>query len=100
MEGHVVELLRAGVSVVLDFPANTDRLRRWMRGLSDRAAVGHELHYIDVPDEICKARLRQRNDDGNHEFAATEAEFEALTAYFMPPTPAEGLNVIVHSGTE
>ena len=97
MGEHVGALLCAGVSVVLDFPANTVQIRRWMRGISDGAGVGHELHYIDVSDELCKARLKKRNQDGEHEFAATEAEYDILTAYFMPPTPDEGLNVTIQS---
>ncbi len=96
MGEHIRELLAKGVSVVLDFPANTVRLRQWMRSLADDVGVRHELHYVDVPDEICKARLRQRNKDGTHEFAVTESEFDAITAYFMAPTEDEKLNVIVH----
>src|SRR5271167_3080913 len=30
---HVIELLRHGVSVVLDFPANVPKARAWMRGI-------------------------------------------------------------------
>lgn len=58
MGPHVVALLCAGVSVVLDFPANTLASRAWMRGLCEAARVPHQLHHLDVPDEICKARLR------------------------------------------
>jgi len=97
MGEHVGALLCTGVSVVLDFPANTVRIRRWMRGISDGAGVEHELHYIDVSDELCKARQKKRNQDGGHEFAATESEFDLLATYFMPPTPDEGLNLTVHS---
>ena len=96
MGQHIQELLAAGVSVVLDFPANTVRLRQWMRRLADEVGVRHELHYMDVTDEVCKARLRQRNKEGTHEFAASEADFDAITTYFMPPTEDEGLNVTVH----
>jgi len=34
---HVVDLLGAGLSVVLDFPANTPGQRRWMRDLIEAA---------------------------------------------------------------
>src|SRR6202035_2062061 len=47
---HVVGLLRAGVSVVLDFHANTVRSRRWMRALFEEAGASHQLHFLDVPD--------------------------------------------------
>jgi hypothetical protein len=46
--------LREGLSVVLDFPANTVKWRSWMRSLIDQAHVAHELHFLDVSDAICK----------------------------------------------
>lgn len=94
---HIEALLRAGVSVVLDFPANTLKSREWMRGLFVAAAVDHRLHYLDVPDEVCKARLRERNAAGHHEYQASDAEFDLFTSHFVPPTAAEGFNLVVHS---
>lgn len=79
---------------MLDCPANTFNQRLWMRGIVERACANHELHFLDVPDHICKSRLRERNAAGNHEFAASEAEFEQITSYFMPPADHEGFNVI------
>ncbi|WP_315721183.1 MULTISPECIES: ATP-binding protein [unclassified Bradyrhizobium] len=96
MGPHVVALLRAGVSVVLDFPANTLASRAWMRGLFEAARVPHQLHHLDVPDEICKARLRARNDEGRHAFNVTEEEFDLFTSYFVAPTAEEGFDVILH----
>jgi predicted kinase len=93
---HVEYLLRIGTSVVLDFPANTPNQRQWMRGIAERSGADHELHYLDVPDQICKSRLRERNAAGTHDFAASEADFEQITSYFMPPADQEGFNVIRH----
>jgi hypothetical protein len=45
---HIVDLLRAGMSVVLDFYANTLGARRWMRGLFEAAGTTHELHFLDA----------------------------------------------------
>lgn len=94
MGDHVVTLLQAGVSVVLDFPANTRRTRGWMRRIVDRAGSAHELHYLDVPDGVCVERLRARNAQGEHVYQATEDEFAQFTAHFEPPQPDEGFNVI------
>src|ERR1700732_4340980 len=58
MAPHLVDILRQGLSVVLDFPANTVSNRNWMRSLVTRANVAHELHLLDVPAPICKHRLR------------------------------------------
>ena len=41
---HIVDILRQGLSVVLDFPANTVTYRKWMRSLITQADVAHELH--------------------------------------------------------
>jgi predicted kinase len=94
---HVTELLSRGISVVLDFPGNTRLQRQWFRDLFERAGVEHELHFVDAPDELCKRQLRQRS-------AAlpagapwtTDAEFDAITAYFQAPADDEGFNVVLH----
>ena len=96
MTPHIVDILHQGLSVVLDFAANTPRQRAWVRSLIDTARVPHELHYLELPDELCKQRLRQRNAGGEHQFQVSDAEFEQFTAYFVAPAAAEGFNVIVH----
>jgi len=96
MGPHVVSLLKAGMSVVLDFPANTLASRRWMRGIVEDANAANELHFLDVPDETCKRRLRERNAAGEHPFQASDSEYEIFTRYFVPPTPDEGFNVVTH----
>lgn len=96
MTGHLVAVLRNGLSVVLDFPANRLDSRAWMRSLFEQAGCRHELHYLDVPDEVCKARLRLRNAEGQHEFHVSDEDFALITSHFMPPTPEEGFHVITH----
>lgn len=96
MGPHVVALLRAGVSVVLDYPANTRDQRAWMRGLFEAAGVAHQLHVLDVPDEVCLARLRARNAEGAHAFAATEAQFHQFTKHLETPTDAEGFDLVIY----
>ena len=96
MGPHVVSLLKAGMSVVLDFQANTPAVRRWMRTLIDSSGAAHELHVLDVPDEICKRRLRDRNTAGGHPYQASDADYDLFTRHFVPPTQDEGYNVVVH----
>ena len=97
MGPHVVDILRQGLSVVLDFPANTVSNRNWMRSLISEANAAHQLHLLDVPDTVCKQRLRQRNQSGEHPFQVSEAEYDLFTSYFVPPGPGEGFKVIVHT---
>jgi predicted kinase len=97
MGPHIVDILLRGLSIVLDFPANTVSNRNWMRSLITRANVAHELHALDVSDTICKQRLRERNEGGEHPFQVSEADYDLFTSYFVPPGPSEGFNVVVHA---
>jgi predicted kinase len=92
----VVDVLSAGVSVVLDFPANTVADRQWLRGLADSARVPHCLHYLEVDDATCRARLHARNTLAEHEFAASDAEFDLITRYFQVPEAGEALEIVMH----
>ncbi|MBC8269790.1 MAG: ATP-binding protein [Rhodospirillaceae bacterium] len=94
---HIQSLLQQGLSVVMDFPANTLEFRLWMRGIFENTGIAHELHFLDVPDTLCKDRLHRRNKDGHHAFAPSEADFDLISSYFVPPTPKEGFNIIVHT---
>jgi predicted kinase len=96
MTAHLVELLKGGLTVVLDFPANTPAGRAWMLTLFEEAKCAHKLHYLDVPDEVCKARLRRRNDGGDHEFNVSDEDFALFTSHFVPPSPDEGFEVVLH----
>lgn len=92
----VTDVLRAGMTVVLDFPANTLQDRQWLRGLADAAEVAHCVHYIEVHDDVCRSRLHIRNRRVEHEFAATDAEFDLITSYFQAPDKDEGLHIETH----
>src|SRR5262249_22246556 len=48
-----VELLRLGVSVVLDFGGNAPKARQWVRGLFEAAGADHALHLIEATDAEC-----------------------------------------------
>jgi predicted kinase len=96
MATHLVDLLRSGLSVVLDFPANTPSSRAWMRTLFEGAGCSHRLHYLDVADEVCKSRLRRRNRSGEHEFTVSDEDFDLFTAHFVPPEAEEAFEVILH----
>jgi len=93
---HIQALLRAGLSVVLDFQMNTLATRAWARSLFESAGAEHALHYLRMDDETCKARLRARNAAGTHQYTASDAEFELFTAYFVAPGDAEGFEIVVH----
>lgn len=93
----IVDLLARGVSVVLDFPGNTRNQRAWFREIVERAGAAHELHCLDTPDEICKARLEARSA---HLPSGTpwtsEADFDLISSHFRAPAEDEGFNTVVH----
>ena len=95
LSNHICDLLSRGISVVLDFPGNTRNQRRWFRDLFERANVEHELHYLEASDDLCKRQLRQRSEALPAGSAwTTDAEFDAITAYFQPPEDDEHFNVL------
>jgi len=96
---HVVELLRLGTSVSLDFAANTVSDRAWIRSLFEAADAAHELHVIEAPEDVCKARLRIRNEtkpEGLYFGHVPEEFFGPVSRLIMPPTQAEGFNIVRH----
>lgn len=95
---HVTAILSKGVSVVLDFPANTRNQRAWFRGIIDGAGVGHELHFLDTPEAISKAQLKARSahlPPGTK--WTTEEDFELIASHFVAPSDDEAFNVIRHT---
>jgi predicted kinase len=97
LEPHVCALLSKGISVVLDFPGNTKAQRAWFRQLFESANAEHELHYVDASDALCKIQLMERSKDLPAGTPwTTNAEFEAITVYFQPPSEEEGFNVVHH----
>ena len=95
----ICALLARGISVVLDFPGNTKSQRAWFRRLLDASGAGHELHFVDTPDDVCKRQLRQRSAGLPPGTAwTTDAEFDAITVLFEPPSSDEGFNLIRHTG--
>jgi hypothetical protein len=61
---------------------------------------GHRLHVVDLPDAACEARLRQRNAAGTHQFTVSDAEFDEITGYLVPPAADEGFKTTVYSDAE
>jgi predicted kinase len=94
---HICALLLRDISVVLDFPANTRAQRAWFRELLDESCVEHELHFIEASDALCKRQLKDRSRDlppGTR--WTTDAEFDAITAYFQPPATDENFLIVRH----
>lgn len=91
---HVAQLLRAGVSVMMDFPANVPAQRAWFRALLDETGADHVMHFVDTPRARCIEQLHRRNrDKPPGSMAMTVEQFEAISALFVPPAPEEGFTI-------
>ena len=95
LKPHLLDLLRQGTHLVLDFPANVPRQRQWFRDIVDAAGADHVLHFVDTPDAVCKAQLQKRNrekPDGS--MLMSEEQFDQITAFFVAPADGELFNII------
>ena len=90
----IVAMVGRGQTVILDFPANTVASRAWMKGLADAAGVTATLHFLDPPDDECRARMHARNASGEHPYHVDDATFDQFTAHFVAPTAGEGFAII------
>jgi predicted kinase len=93
----VVDVLKRGTSVVMDFPGNTVNQRAWFRSIIDQAGAEHELHFVNTPDDVCKAQLRARSahlPPGTK--WTTDEDFELISSHFRAPSPEEGFNLVLH----
>lgn len=97
MKPHLVALLNTGLSIVLDFPANTMTQREWIMSIIKESGADNRLHYLNISDEVCRARLHARNTKGTHDFAATDQQFDIITSFFSAPTVDEGFNIIEYT---
>ena len=87
------------MSIVFDFAGNTPSDRAWVRSIFESADADHVLHSIVVSDELCKARLRVRNEtkpDGLYYGLVTEERFDEVTRYFVPPSDQEKFHVVYY----
>lgn len=95
---HLVQLLKTGINVVLDFHANTKLRRDWLMKIIKASNCENELHFFDLPDDVCKQRLRERNATGKHEYQASDDMYDMFAKYFNPPSNDEGFYIDRHTG--
>lgn len=95
IKNHVQNLLKIGTNVVIDFPGNTQKQRKWLSNIASEIYVSHKLIYLNISDETCLQRLKQRNIENPE-----RANFDTLETYnyvsqfFEEPIEAEGLNIV------
>ncbi|MBO6825843.1 MAG: ATP-binding protein [Sneathiella sp.] len=94
---HVKDLLRSGVTVVMDFPGNTKSQRAWFKSLAREAGVPHVLHFLDRSNAECLVQLKKRNKERPFGSKVTSPEeFMSVTSYFEAPSVEEGFTLQQH----
>lgn len=91
LETHIPQLIKAGNTVVMDFPANTPAQRKWLKSLADLSGVPYVFHVLKLDSDECKRRLSKRNEVGDNPFKTSDAEFDLITQHFSYPSDDEQL---------
>jgi predicted kinase len=84
------EILRLGLSVVLDFGLWARSERDEMRSVARGLGVGVELHYLDVPTDELWRRIEARNSEPPWDsYPISRADLEGWLRMFEAPDAAE-----------
>lgn len=95
LKPHIQSILLSGTSVVLDFPANTEKQRRWFKDLATEIDAPHSLIFINVSDQRCLKQIAKRREQQPERAAFdTEEMFRHVTRYFKAPSEQEELCVV------
>lgn len=92
---HVQNILSVGTNVVMDFPANTQKLRKWFLDIASETNANHQLIFLNLNNEQCLRQIAQRRNEQPERAAFdTEAMFIHVTSFFEAPKESEGLNIL------
>ena len=83
-----------GIDVVMDFPGNTVKQRKWFKELIIDTKADHTMTYLKVDDEVCLEHLMKRRLESpeRHKFDTEEVYFQ-MKNHFQEPLPNEGFNL-------
>ncbi|KGP90642.1 cell division protein ZipA [Pontibacillus chungwhensis BH030062] len=98
---HVQNILSVGTNVVMDFPANTQKLRKWFLEIASEVDANHQIIYLNLTNEQCLRQIAQRRNEQPERAAFdTEAVFNHVTKFFEAPVQSEGLTIVEFNGRE
>jgi predicted kinase len=96
LKPHLRSILNSGVSVVMDFPANTRNQRAWFKDIFLTEGIPHRLIYLEVDDKTCIEQIAKRRETNpERSLFDTEEVFRHVTSFFQPPSADEGFLVEV-----
>jgi adenylate kinase family enzyme len=92
----VLDILKTGTSVVMDFPANTVKQRQWFKEIITKVNAPNELVYLKVSNDVCLRQIEKRRlEQPERAIYDTESMFIEVTRYFQEPDQREGFNLQV-----
>jgi predicted kinase len=95
LKSHIRSILNSGVSVVMDFPANTRNQRAWFKDILTEG-IPHQLIYLEIDDKTCIEQIAKRRETNpERSLFDTEEVFRHLTSFFQPPSADEGFSIEV-----
>lgn len=98
---HVQNILSVGTNVVMDFPGNTQKQRKWFLDLTSEVNANHQLIFLNLSNQQCLRQIAQRRNEQPERAAFdTEATFIQVTKFFEEPEASEGLNICEFSGKD
>lgn len=101
LKKHVQNILSVGTDVVMDFPGNTQKQRKWFLDIASEVNANHQLIFLNLNNEQCLRQIAQRRNEQPERAAFdTEATFIQVTKFFEAPEASEGLNILEVSEKE
>ncbi|KGR85465.1 AAA family ATPase [Lysinibacillus odysseyi] len=95
MKKHVQNILSVGTNVVMDFPGNTQKQRKWFLDIASEINANHQLIFLNLNNEQCLRQIAQRrNEQPERATFDTEETFMNVTKFFEAPEASEGLNIL------
>jgi predicted kinase len=101
IKAHVVNILKTGTDVIMDFPANTIKQRKWFKALTAEADAPALLIYLKVNNDICLKQIKKRSiEQPERAMFDTESMFMEVTQFFQEPDQEEGFTIQVIERSE
>ncbi|QPQ36773.1 MULTISPECIES: AAA family ATPase [unclassified Lysinibacillus] len=101
LKKHVQNILSVGTDVVMDFPGNTQKQRKWFLDIASEVNANHQLIFLNLNNEQCLRQIAQRrNEQPERAVFDTEATFIQVTKFFEAPEASEGLKILEVSEKE
>mgnify|MGYP001324337367 CR=1 FL=1 len=90
------EFLKRGVDAILDDGFFLRGHRRQYVERAREAGAKAKIHYLDTPIDVMRERLIERNARlPKYNFPISPERFEMFAAMYEPPSPAEGVEIVV-----